>query len=426
MISVTKLTTLAKSKKYPKGTIFNRNGNSCSMYILLQGEVAVLDPADNSILSTVGPGDFFDDASVFLENGPHIITLAVSDVIALPIERDSVKELIAEDPELSFELIKAMCCRFHQLSADYETDCGHRWTGPKVPACDTSKPPKQPSKPKAQPAASKPTDKSNAAAPQPAVAEPQQNSKPVSVSSEFPLFPDGHQGSYMLPLPNDDRVHLMERECHCPYCHHKFKALKVKSSKLSLVRTDHDMRRIYQDIDPNYYDLTTCPECLFTSLSNMFEKPDITRGAFQDELKELKEKTNLAFDTHPASSVVFAQYYLALFCVSKCFMQSQLTKAKLLLKLSWLYHDCMDEQMETETVQQALNAYMDAYLELDIPEDQDQQLCLILGELHFKLGDLKQAKEYFHKAKLNRKGTPVLRNQAEDRLDEIKALERDL
>jgi hypothetical protein len=66
---------------------------------------------------------------------------------------------------------------------------------------------------------------------------------------------------------------------------------------------------------------------------------------------------------------------------------------------------------------------MAMYLTENSDPGQEQQLCIIIGELYLKLGDLKNAKDFFFKAKTNRGGTPLLKTQAENRLLDIRDLE---
>lgn len=409
MINIRALQNTSRAMKYPKGTILNRADTTAAMYILLQGNVALLDQKDNKIMTTVGPGEFFGDTVAFLENSPPFISIAINDVIALPIDASTAMDFIAQEPALTYELIKSMCLRFDQLNAAYETLCGHQWVDPNPLPIEAPTSEVQPSQ--------EPIQKPAAQAPK---AEP-----PCSPSNPaFSLFPAGHKGNYELNLPNADREHLMDKEHICPICNSKFRALKVKSSKLVLVGTSNDMRRQYQDIEPTYYEVVTCPHCLYSALATMFDKPDIKKGVQLNPLKNIKDNTTISFGDHPDTSAIFAEYYLALFCVDKCFAQPQLAQAKLLIKLSWIYHDCNDEQMEAETTKQALDAYMNAYLQLNMPAEQEQQLCMIIGELNFKLGNSRSAREFYLKAKINRSGTNVLKRKAEDRLEDIKALEQ--
>ena len=76
--------------------------------------------------------------------------------------------------------------------------------------------------------------------------------------------------------------------------------------------------------------------------------------------------------------------------------------------------------METFATQEALDAYMYVYQNIDVPASQDQQLCLVIAELSFKLGRFREAKDFFFKVKINRNGAPLLKRQAENRLYEIR------
>ena len=63
---------------------------------------------------------------------------------------------------------------------------------------------------------------------------------------------------------------------------------------------------------------------------------------------------------------------------------------------------------------------MYAYQNIRIPASQDQQLCLVIAELNYKLGNLREARDFFFKVKISRGGVPLLKRQAENRLYEIR------
>jgi hypothetical protein len=46
----------------------------------------------------------------------------------------------------------------------------------------------------------------------------------------------------------------------------------------------------------------------------------------------------------------------------------------------------------------------------------------VIGELKYKLGDLLKAREFLYAAMVNREGNPVIKRQAEDRLETVKAM----
>jgi hypothetical protein len=154
-------------------------------------------------------------------------------------------------------------------------------------------------------------------------------------------------------------------------------------------------------------------------MSDVFSKPGRTSPGFDQQLRSVKDGCGVSFGADMGADAVFAGYYLALFCAPHCFSKPQMTVAKLYLKLSRVYQDAGDQKLESLTAKQALDAYMYVYQNVDIPPSQDQQLCLIIAELFLKQSQLREAKEFFFKAKVNRNGAPLFKRQAENRLYEL-------
>lgn len=384
------LKDFSQVKKYERGTVFSRNGIGSKMYVILQGEVAILDSRDNSVIATIGSGNFFDESLLFSDKKTAVTSVAETDVIALPINKLNIASFIENEPKFTFELMKAMFERIEKIGAAYEEATGRKWT-------ETNDHEKR--------------DESS-------------NDLPiVATHNEFELFPDGHTGNYELALTNDDNTHMCEVEYKCPVCGRKFTGLRILTTKLGAASTDDDMRRHYKDFDPTYYQVITCPHCLYSAFDNIFEAPDDTKSGFAAEIKALKKIVDFKFGTKPDTATVFAGYYLALFCAPRCFSRYQMIQAKLLHRLSWLYHDCKDEQMEMELTKQALEKYLKAYSELEFSPDQEQQLCMIIGELFYKLGNITEAKNFYYNAKINKQASVAMRRRADYRLDAIKEIE---
>jgi uncharacterized protein (DUF2225 family) len=214
----------------------------------------------------------------------------------------------------------------------------------------------------------------------------------------------------------------MEKSFVCPICKKSIKALTIRPSKLITDKTDSDMRVRYKGVEPIYYDIVTCPHCLYSALSEMFECPDKPSPDLRSALEAMKPEIGASPSTSINTFSVFAGYYLALFCTPKCFVSPHIAIAKLLLKLNWIYQDCGDKQMEEKTAKQALDAYMYVYQNLNNPPKVDQQLCFIIGELYLKLNDKNNARNFLFKAQSNREGIPLLRTKAADRIIEIREM----
>ncbi len=408
MLNLSVIKNFKRVRKYPAGTVMARSGSS-EMIVILKGEAAVSshEAPSQSVIATLGAGDVFGEDALFLGAPQLSVVVAVTDVFTLILDRNSVVQFIQEEPELTFELMKLLCAR-HQ-DGSKQAQSRHTVTKAQPPKAAAPSPTMPAAVPASQPAS--------------AAVEPVAEDAYNKLSGTSSLFPEGH-GSYQITLNNSDAVHLLEKAYDCPVCHFQFKAKKVKGSKLVVERTDPDMRIHYQGVEPLYYDVVTCPHCLFSALVEQFDAPDMVRADLRPMLQayqpDVAVKTGIELDTFS----VFAGYYLALLCAPKCFQAHHLATAKLWLKLSRVYQDCGDGAMELATAQKALDEYLYVYMNERNTPEQDQQLCVIMGELYIKQGDLRNARDYYFKAKTNRQGSQVLKMQAEDRLAAIKEMEK--
>ena len=415
MINLGTLKNIANAKKYLKDDQIANGCLRAQMFIVLKGEVGafVSGQAQNEKrLAIFGPGDFFGETAFFLEKDMCVNFVALTAVIVLPIYRHFIHTFIKDEPELCFELMKEMCDRLYDISAAYEEQPGHPWTSPKTMTEETL--PEE--TPADLPVIVPNTDPIPTAPPQSAVvqATPQ--------GPCFSLFPEQH-GSYTLPSLHSDKLFLMEKGFICPVCKKSIKSLKVKPSKLITDITDKDMRIRYKGVEPIYYDIVTCPHCLYSALADMFESPDKADSGLRRELEAIKPEIGTVLGTVTSPFSVFAGYYLALFCAPKCFCAPHLAVAKLLLKLHWIYQDCKDQLMEEITARRALHAYMYVYQNVTNPPKIDQQLCLIIGELYIKLNDTHNARSFLLKAQSNREGIPLLRTKAAGRIADVREME---
>ncbi|MEL4106987.1 DUF2225 domain-containing protein [Oscillospiraceae bacterium WX1] len=401
MINLGAINDFSRIKKCPKGAVITGNGSGNIMFVVVKGEVGVYSGgkvSGSDLISTLGTGDLFADPALLCDKKAQLATVALSEAIILPIEKKSAVDFMQNEPALAFELIKDLCIRLDQAS-------------------DTNKSlllqhgAQQRNKKSAEQSAA-PAD------PPPAADAPGQPRMP-SLQGAFQLFPEGH-GSYALPLERQETAFLMNKSYICPICKNSFSATVIRPSKLVLASTDDDMRSHYKGIEPLYHEVLTCPHCLYSALPDVFDLPDKSRQDILRELGTVKDGSALDFKAAKDTNLVFAGYYLALFCAPISFVKYQLVAGKLLYKLSRVYQDAGDAVMENATAAKALENYLYAYEKLGISPNQEQQVCILLGELYLKQNDLKNAIAFFSKAKANTHGTPVLKNHAEKRIYEIR------
>ena len=408
MINLSLLKNPSYLKKYLKGSIISGVSGGNILYEILQGEVGVVrnEQQKAEIIATLSQGAFFVEPSLFTKKNPAVTTIALNDAIVLSIDEQNAADFIKNEPELAYELFKSLCVRLDKVSTELEMKTGNPWIDPD--GSEKGLYLQTPAEPAAEPQEQKtvPVTAEIAKAP---------SGKPAS----FFLLPEGH-GCYELPLPNSDSVLLMNKEYQCPVCRKSFLSPTVRSSKLCLDHTDPDMRCHFKDIEPLYYDVVTCPHCLYSALAQVFSTPDKSKIELKKVLTAKNIKAEIHTETERGTYSIFAGYYLALLCAPLSFTKHHLMTASLYLKLSRVYHDCGDEKMARATEYKALKAYMNAYENVEIPPDQDQQLCIIIGELYLKLGEKKDSAAFFYKAKLNKTGAPALKKHAEERIYDIR------
>ncbi|MDR0570894.1 MAG: DUF2225 domain-containing protein [Clostridiales Family XIII bacterium] len=372
------LLKLSGIRRFSKGQVLAAEGDAAQegLYIILIGAVEtfknyqMMNEAQAGVLA---PGDFFGEASLFLGKPREVTAVAQSDVVALEMTRTNAPELFSAQPEITFALMEGLCLRMEAVASSY------RALGDK-------------------------------------------DAPRLHVSEASPIFPEGH-GHYLLSMDNaaSEALHLETAEC--PMCGAKFPQLGVLASKLVQESRDADQRVRFKGLEPMYYEVITCPQCLFSAMTDLFRDIEVTKRMREAMAKvtapyvgAMEVKAGQARDAF----TVFAGYYLAVLCAPTCFFEHQRITARLWRNLSRIYDDCGDGRMSHYALQRAHDEYMFSYSNFDINGKALQQLCYVIGELKYKLNDLAQARQFYYAAFTNRDGTPALKRQAEDRLEELK------
>lgn len=353
-----------------KGKVITDRDYGTDMIVIMQGTLAVLDP-DNKLIKTAECGEILNELGVFGESTSSVKVLAVTDSVIICISKSNIHNFISCEPEFSFEIMQYMCrqyCKSASPSVGAETNS--------AVTVDTA-------------------------------------------GIRADIVPAEYQCGHKTIRYRTNTDQLWKKQFTCPVCHNKFQADSVKTSKLSLLEVHDDMRKIYEDVDPIHYDIVTCPACYYSSFGYCFGQPVKECKSALSALHHLKDSSKIDF-SQLHDDVIFIQYYLAIFCAKNFLYQSSMQIAKMFMRLAWLFSDDKNQDMEREALENALKYYNDSYMELDLAPEQDQQVCMIIGEINFKLHNIDEAKQYYFRAKMNKEGIPALRRQAEDRLQEIK------
>lgn len=377
-------------KVFQKGSVVIREGDfSCNeMYILLRGTAMMFrnyQKPNQTFFGELYAGGFFGEMALFTEKAENMTVVAKEEIVALEINKQNVLNFIKTQPETVFSILKVVCERLEELPLKEQT-----FVEEKEEAI-----------------------LSNLKGEMPA------NKEKVLQHVETELFPKGHR-QYELPQENQNMEFILEREVSCPLCGTLFKTPSIRMSKLILKKKDSDMRAHYKGFEPLYYDIVTCTKCHYSALGELFDKAMRSReNIVRPLLDEYGKTLHMELSAPRDAYTVFAGYYLALLC-APCFANKELLEAKLWLRISWLYDDCKDSKLAEYALKKSWEIYLFAYETLSIPERQNQSLCYMIGELSLRLGDFKTARDFLFKAKTDKMGTAVLKQQSDIRLEEIR------
>lgn len=90
--------------------IFREGETSAEMYVILDGAIELMRQvgAEARIVGRLDPGDFFGETSL-LADGPREVTAkATTDYRILKLDRDTVGQLVREEPEIAMRLLRRL------------------------------------------------------------------------------------------------------------------------------------------------------------------------------------------------------------------------------------------------------------------------------------------------------------------------------
>ena len=128
---------------------------------------------------------------------------------------------------------------------------------------------------------------------------------------------------------------IYDRSLSCPICNAKFTNKVMKTGKAKLLRTDKDLRPVYEAVDAQKYDVILCPRCGYAAVSRYFSQ--VTSAQAKLIKEQITQKVHLHEYKDETYSYVEAieRYKLALAnAVVKRAKNSE--KAYICLKTAWV------------------------------------------------------------------------------------------
>jgi|GEM_PF-515997 len=395
MFDIRSLAKFGVAKKFSTDEVFFNEGDpGHELFILLKGRVGVyLNSIDGSQfkVAELGSGDFFGEMSL-LEFMPRSATImALEECIVIAVDQNSFIELISNQPELIYRIMKGMSSRIRQHNEEL--------------------------------AGGKAGDEEEAEIEGEIRGEIKTNKTPTSVA-QASIIPDKAKKHYNSTASKGDEVYIFDKDTVCPVCEKSFAVKMVRSSKLRLKNMEPDLRQVFNDFEPLWYMIYVCPNCYYANFNYEFKQVnDEIRKMVKKESDTLKKDFNISFSNPRKLDEVLNSFYLALQILYLARKPDLSKIAKIWLRLSWLYGDVDDKDMYHLATEKAVECFKETYYNgmRNTSEDQEQRLALLLGELSLRLDLLEDAATFFRRAIMRKGGSAQINRQAEDRIQELRA-----
>ncbi len=374
MIDLQKILSIAEYKKYEMNEVIAKEGEQLNQFfIVLTGSVAEVKNyhlAHPTQLRLIEQGNFFGEMDMFLERAMKSTFIAEEESVVLSIEKKKFKEFTISFPEMVSEIIQSICKRLESLEQLEQTQNKESYV--------------------------------------------QKVKGDLSV-----LFPKEHR-LYEVPHEEVHDLYLTEDNYTCPNCKSGFTGKKILTSKLK--RKDAikcDLRREYLEFPSVWYEVITCPHCLFSAFESYWGSYSNISDATKKELKKVVQMLSLDFKENRGIDLAFASLYLAILSADS-YRQKVSIKMKAWRELSWLYEELEEVELSQMAANQAFREAKEYYDTMAESEEERQVILMILGTLAHRLGLYEDAVRYLGQAKFIKQGKAVYKTLIMREYDDVK------
>lgn len=197
---------------------------------------------------------------------------------------------------------------------------------------------------------------------------------------------------------------LWNKKLACPFCNGDFETTRLRPSALRVKEKWSDFGCLYEGHNPYLYSITACPHCLVAARNEEFEK---FNAGYEPKLMDFSKRAR-AQSPKPAifqlgeASVEQAikRHELAIAC-HKLRAHAEFGElAGLILHIVWIRRVNGDVEGERKAMEQAVDAYKQFFEKGNkLPEKLGEPGVLyLIGELLRRLGQYREARNYFGKA----------------------------
>jgi len=431
LLDIKKLVQICTVRRYRSQTIIFKEGDlGTEMFIILFGSVRLLVSDSNGHqveTARLKAGDILGEMSL-LENLPRNVTVeTLEDTTTISVDTNNLENVIRQEPSLALKIMMNMNERIKiqnvELAKYKDQVCLTPQPLDKEPLIAIDPPITN-----TPPLAIDPAIDNDSIPP---IVENEEDSKLKNISEgdDFRTLIQ-RIGKYNKSAPAIHTEYLFVKKIPCPVCGQTIEVKYIRSSKLRLKQVESDYRQVYTNFDPLWYTVWVCPYCYYANFNAEF-----TRISDQERkrIKGLSRKAKDIFGPYPTGPLsltqVFTGYYLMLFWFEQVITSSPDVEklGKIWLRLSWLFHDIQERTMSAVATKKALGYFQNLLSDITIRTTvaQDQYLYLLVGELSLKMGNITEAKNYFRQSIVINGGNIRMKQQAQDRLQDLKSSEQE-
>jgi uncharacterized protein len=187
---------------------------------------------------------------------------------------------------------------------------------------------------------------------------------------------------------------LYEKKVVCLLCSNAYQTKKVLSRSVRVDQAESDFYTTYHGPNPNYYLVHVCPACGFSFMEKT--TPKITsykKNRYMEEVASRWVPRDYGHGRSVQEALVATK--LAIFCAQHVEEPAR-TVGGLCLQVAWFYRELGNEPEEQRFLREAVDFYTYAY-ETDSSIEDDGRLPYLIGELHRRLGERKEAVDFFNR-----------------------------
>lgn len=229
---------------------------------------------------------------------------------------------------------------------------------------------------------------------------------------------------------------LFDKKYTCPVCDNKFTSKTVKTGKAKLVRSDMDLRNVYEDIEPLKYDVILCPKCGYGALSRFFPNVSTAQQKFISEKITPNFKPLVENEDDYTFEQALTRYKIA-FANAVVKVAKVSEGAYLSLKTAWLYRSYKEsldmdapeyeekkaklENLEKETLRKAYDLFIKAVQTEEFPMCgmDEGTVDYIIAVLAMEFGDYFDSSKLLSKLLTSYSATARLKEKARDVKEEL-------